>query len=448
MISSLGVGSGLELGGLLDNLVAIERQSTESILNRRQARAEINLSSIGTLRASVSALSSAVTALKDFELGLTVTSSSEAVTATAGDEADESSYVIAVQQIATAQSLASDELNPFTDPDASLGAGTLTITVGTATANIELSPGQDSLRQVRDAINASELNIQAAVVQDGADYRLLLTSGETGTAGEMTLTVSGSVDTRLASANMNETTAAADASYSVNGLTLSSSSNTIEDVLPGLTVELHAPTDGTPAVLTVGQDADALAEKIGALATAYNKLVNDINQLGAAAPDGSSAGPLVGDASLRSLQRQIQGVFANSIDTGISGSAFTTMVSLGVQTNLSGESSLDVSRLEAALAEDRDGVEALVAAFATSFSDRLSAFEGSDGIFDFRSEQLNGELRRIRDERDTLELRLGALEERLRSKFSALDALVSQFNSTSTFLAQQLESLASITPDN
>ena len=447
MIASLGVGSGLDLGTLLDNLVAVERQSKQRLLDGRQARAEINLSSIGSLRATVDSLAGAVDALKDFELGLSVSSSNEdAVTATAGDGADEANYLIDVDQIAAAQSLATDGLDPFADADAALGEGTLTVTIGTTSVDLTLAAGQNSLRDVRDAINAADIDVQAAVVQDGSAYRLLLTSGETGTAGTMTLTVNGTIDTRLASANMDETAAAADAVYSVNGLQLTSSSNTIADVLPGVTMELKAVTDTAPARLSVGTDTDSLGEKLGSMVSAYNQLVQNIKKLGAASPDGSSAGPLVGDASLRALQREVGGVFANSVSTGVPGSPFTTLVSIGVKTSLSGSASVDTSQLNDALTQDRAGVEALVAAFAEGFASSLDAFEGGSGILGYRSDQLSAELRRIGREREDLDLRMSALEDRLRKRFSALDSLVNQFQSTSTYLAQQLSSLASLTP--
>lgn len=444
MISSLGVGSGLDLGSLLDNLVAIERQSGERLLNSRQARAETRLSSIGSLRATVDALGAAVTELKHFDLGMSVTSSNaDAVTATAGTGADAANYLIGVTQIAVAQSLASDGLNPFADADAALGEGTLTITVDGTTVNLELAAGNNSLRGIRDAINASALDIQAAVVQDGGAYRLLLTSGKTGTAGAMSLGVDGTLDARLASAAMEETAAAQDAIFSVNGLSLSSSSNSVVDVLPGLTLELKAPT-ASAVSLSVGTDADALGERLGRLITAYNGLVGNMKKLGAASPDGKTAGPLVGDAGLRALQRSVQGIFGRNVSTEVVNNPFRNLVGIGVQTSLSGEASVNTTKLKDALAQDRAGVEALVASFATGFSTTLDAFAGSSGIFASRSEQLNAELKRIGNDREALNRRMSALESRLSKRFSALDSLVSQFNSTSSYLAQQLSSLASI----
>jgi flagellar hook-associated protein 2 len=445
MIASLGVGSGLDLGTLLDKLVTVERQSAERLLNSRQARAEIRLSSIGSLRATVDTLAGAVAELTDFSLGLSVTSSDkEAVNATAGEDADPASYLVEVTQIALAQSLATDAQSPFADPDVALGAGTLAVTIDGTTVNLAIGPGNNSLRGIRDAINASALDIHAAVVRDGAAWRLLLTSGQTGTEGVMTLTVDGTLDARLASAAMEETTPAQDALYSVNGLELTSSSNSITDVLPGLSVELGKATAG-PVRLDVGVNADALGERLSRLVTAYNGLVNNMKKLGAASPDGKTAGPLVGDAGLRSLQRSVQGIFGQSFSTDVADNPFRNLVGLGVQTSLTGEASVNVARLKEALAQNRDGVEALVGSFAAGFSTRLDAFEGSAGVFGFRSDQLNGELKRIRDDRAALDRRMDALEARLSRRFSALDSLVSQFNSTSTYLAQQLASLATLT---
>jgi flagellar hook-associated protein 2 len=271
----------------------------------------------------------------------------------------------------------------------------------------------------------------------------LLTSGETGTAGVMTLTVDGTLDARLASADMEVTTTAQDALYSVNGLDLTSSSNSVADVLPGLTLELKAPTTG-PVTLGVGTDPDALGEKLSRLITAHNGLVGNIKKLGAASPDGLTAGPLVGDAGLRSLQRSVQGIFGQTVSTEVVDNPFRNLVGLGVTTSLSGEASLDMAKLKEALAQDREGVEALIGSFATNLSTRLDAYDGGSGIFGFRSDQLSAELKRIKSDREILERRLGALEDRMSKRFSALDSLVAQFQSTGNYLTQQMASLTNL----
>jgi len=445
-INSLGVGSGLELGNLVDNLVAIERQSAVGPLDRRQGRTELKLSAVGSLQASVEGLISAVAALEGLEVGRSVDSSfPELVSGSASAAADVGSYLINVTQVAIAESLATDNANPFADADASLGEGTLTVSVNGQSLDIELAEGQDSLRSVRDAINASDLGIQAALVQEGSQYHLLLTSGQTGTVGQMTLTVTGTVDTRLASANMDITTAAQDAAYSVNGLGLTSSTNTITDVLPGVTFELHGQTGGESVVLTVGTDTDSLEDKLLAVVKAYNALRTNMSALGGASSDGSQAGPLVGDASLRALQRDLGAVFSRTFNSDLAGNPFTNLLAIGVHTDLSGTASIESGELAAAIASNEAGVAALIDAFATSISEKLDGFGGSDGILKPRTDQLSAELKRIGDQRIEIERRLGDFAARTRAKFAALDSLVAQFNSTSTYLTQQLASLAAIT---
>jgi flagellar hook-associated protein 2 len=445
-VSSLGVGSGLELGSLVDNLVKVERQSAEGPLNRRQARAELRLSALGSLRSSVAGLLASVGALEDFSIGRTARSSADTmVTGTATSTADLGSYLINVVQVATAQSLSTDDANPFTDPDASLGAGTVTVTVGTDNLQVSLTPGQDSLRDVRDAINDSGLDAQAALVQSGGNYYLLLTSGTTGTGAQMMLTVDGTVDTRLASANMIETVAAQDASYTVNGLSLTSTSNTIADVVPGVTLELHADTGGASVALDVVADTKSLGERLDAIVTAFNTLSTNMSALGSASPDGSTAGPLVGDASLRSLQREVGRMFSTNFATEVAGNPFANLIDLGIHTDLSGIATLDQGELQTALDQNEAGVEALVAAFSESFNEKLKSFEGSSGILTHRADQLSAELKRIGDQRTELDRRMSEVEARLVAKFSALDSLVAQFNQTSTFLTQQLASISAIT---
>lgn len=459
-ISSLGVGSGLDLNTLLDALVKGERATAEGPLNRRQFSAQSRLSAFGSLKSAASSLADAIAALEDFKVGRAATSSNDAVvTASAAADAAPGGYRIEVEQLATAQSLATSAADPFTDSTSALGEGTLTLTVGGESAAIEIAAGANSLDDVRDAINASGLDVHAAVVRDGDGYRLLVASDVTGTAGKVTITAGGTLDGRLASAAMDETVAAQDAKFRLNGLELTSSSNSVSDVLSGVTLELHGVSlPGESASLTIGTDKAAVSSKLADVVKAYNALVDKIKassnvpaSQGSASSDSadgaaSSAGPLVGDSTLRALEQRLGSVFASVIDIDSEGEAgqtggFSSLVEIGLHTDATGHASLDQAALDAALESDDGAVEALVSAFGASFSDTLEAFSGADGILDSRTKQLSAELRRIDRERDRLDVRMQALEERLRKQFSALDSLVSSMKSTSAYLAQHLASL-------
>ena len=441
-VSSLGAGSGLDLSTLLDNLMKAEQSQAQAPLDRAQSQAQVSLSALGSLSSSVASFSGAVSGLSDLQVGRTVDSSlSGAVTGTASSTAESGSYAIAVDHVASAQSLAT---STFADADAALGTGTLTLSVNGQTADIAIGTDTKSLRDVRDAINSSGLDLQAVVVQDGSQYRLLLTSGQTGTAGVMTLTVSGTVDAKLASSAMQETAPAQDASFSVNGLTLSSSSNTVDGVVPGVTLQLLGSTQGQTATVKVAADTSGVADKLNALVTAYNALRTNMTALSGVSADGTQAGPLVGDSTLQSIEARVGGMFGDTIDTGLAGNPFASLVDIGLHTDQTGTASLDSTALDTALGQNEAGVEALVSAFAKRMGTALDAYQGSDGIFNYRTTQLNARLKDISDQRAELATRLQVMQDSLRQQFTALDALVTQFQSTSSYLAQQLGILGNI----
>lgn len=451
-ISSLGVGSGLDLGTLVQSLVDAERAPTENRLNRKQSTARTQLSALGALKSAASNLLSAVEALKDFETELKAASSDDDTVAVSvgGDGAVPGRYRIQVQTLARAQSLASE---PFDDPDAALGAGTLTLTVGAESVDIDLADGANTLSDVRDAINSSDAGVNAVIVRDGEAHRLLLTSEESGLDHQMTLTVSGTLDTRLASAQMTETAAAQDASFSVNGLALSASTNTVDDVISGLTLALNGTTEGEDAIaLTVEPDRGAVREKLNAVVTAYNALAGRVTELGRSDLEAASRGPLVGDSTLRSLESQLATAFSSTVDVEPDGAAegdsvpLTNLLQIGLSRNVSGKASLDADKLEEALETNEAGVEALLSGFAASFGAALESYTETDGLIEARTEGLNGQLKRIESQREALERRMEQVEARLRAQFSALDTMVAQFQRTSEFLSGQLAGLAGMMP--
>jgi flagellar hook-associated protein 2 len=443
---SLGVGSGLDLETLVANLLRAERQPREAQITRSRRLAQTRLSAFGTLKSAVSGLSTAVNALKDFRLGLTAASSDPSrVGVRAGDGASAGQFVVGVSRLATAQSLASAT---FADPDATLGSGQLTLSVGGESVVLGLDGTNSSLRGVRDAIEQAGLGVQAVVVKDGEQYRLLLTSGSTGLDGAMTLTAGAGLDTRLGSGAMTETVAAQDAAFSVNGLSLTSSSNTVDDVVPGVTLTLAGVTEeASPVAVTVSTDRQDLRTRLESLVRAYNTLVDAMAAAGRADPEGVNSGPLVGDATLRAIQSRVGGVFS-ARQLNVPGGGPSSLLELGLSSDVSGRASLDASRLADQLESDPAAVEQLVSAFAAKFSAALDGFGAAGGILDARRDNLSAELRRLDAQTEALDQRMEQVERRLRAQFSALDTLLAQFQNTSSYLTQQLESLSNLTSDS
>lgn len=444
-ISSLGVGSGLDLDGLVRALVSAERAPKDNSLNRRASSAQATLSALGSLRSALSGLAGAVNALEDLQVGQRVSSSDESrLAVTRSGEPELGSYQVRVIQLASAQSLASAA---FEDPDAPLGAGTLTLGVGGAVADLEIEEATSSLRDVRDAINDSDMDVRAVIVRDGQQYRLLISSTATGTQNEVTLSTGGSLDGRLASAAMTETAPAQDAEFSVNGLVLTSSTNSVEDVLPGITLALANPTEGLETVtVTVAADRDGVSDRVEALVKAYNALVENMRTSGRADPAGGNSGPLIGDASLRAIQSRIGGLFSRRVDDGLTDSPFTTLLDLGLSTDRQGRAQFDRSKLDEALQSNPEAVESMVSAFAATVSTTLESFSGPGGVLESRTTSLAAQLQRISGQREALDRRMELVETRLRRQFTALDALLSQSQNTSAYLAQQLAGIANLQP--
>jgi flagellar hook-associated protein 2 len=446
-ISSLGVGSGLDLNSLVTQLVTAERAPAENRLNREQAKAQTQLSAFGALKSAAAKLQDVLDDLSGFRTAMQASSSlPDVIAASAGSGAEPGRYRLQVSQLASAQSLASAV---FADADAAVGEGVLQISVGDTVVDIEVGGDVVSLRDVRDAINASDAPVQAIVVADGGGYRLLLTAQETGADTAMTLTVDGTLDANLASAAMTETATASNAVYTINGLALESASNDLDTLVPGVSLSLRGLTEGADSVeIVVEPDRAALSEKLDALVQAYNALVDVIGATGRVDPGGSSAGPLVGNAALRSLQSRISGVFSAPVVADADTGALSSLLDLGFRTDASGKVSLDPARLEAAAAGNDDAVAALVAGFAGGLSATLEGYAGSEGLLDLRTAGLNDRLRQVARQREALDARMEQVEERLRRQFTALDALVAQFQSTSGFLDNQLSMLAALRPGN
>ncbi len=442
-ISSLGIGSGIDLEGLVSALVRGQRAPNDLQLNRRESRAKLELSALGSLRSAVSALATAGAALENTQTPLrTRATGPETLVVTLGAAAERASYQLRVTELASAQSLATEL---FADADAPLASGVLGVSVGDQSVEIDLSGGDVSLRDVRDAINTSGAHVQAAVVRDGEGYRLLLTSTRSGEAGEMTLSAAGGLDARLESAQMTQTAAANDASFSINGLTLSSASNNIEDVIPGVSFRLTAVSpDAGSTRIDIEPDGDAVRGRVETMIKAYNALIDETRKLGRFNAETQEAGPLLGNSVLRSVQSRLGSALSGAVSTDLADNPFGSLFDLGVRTDATGKARLDTAAFTEAMAGNEQGVEAVLSAFGESLSTAMRAFSGSDGIINGRTSALNATVRRVGQQRESLDRRMEQVETRLRAQFTALDALVTQTQNTSAYLTQQLAGLSSL----
>jgi flagellar hook-associated protein 2 len=432
-ISSLGVGSGLDLGSLVRQLVAAERAPAEGRLDRSASKLQSQISALGQVKSGLAALQEALAKLTGAEDARSVQLSDEtALSATATAAADIGRYNVEVFELARAQSLASVG---FADFDAALGSGDITLAIGANDpVTITIADGANTLRDVRDAINDANAGVLATLVRDGAQWRLLLSAEEGGLANTINMTVSGTLDANLASATMTETVVPADARFSVAGLELTSSSNIVDDVLPGVTLNLKALTEA-PVELAVGRDAEATRTAVDEFVTAYNAMIDLSAKLSSFNVETGQRSALAGDSTLRAIRGALPA--ALGADTGGTWNA----VELGLRSDKNGKLSLDEDAFAARLAEDPAEALASLRGFGDALTQNIQGYTEAGGILATRTESMQTSLRSIDLKRDQLDRRMESFEQRLQRQFAALDRMVAQMQSTSSFLAAQLANL-------
>ena len=286
-LSSPGIGSNLDVNGIVSQLMSIERQPLTA-LAKQEASYQAQLSAYGNLKGALSFFQSSVRALSDLSKFQAVTanvSDSTVFTASAGSSAVPGSYSVTATQLAQSQKIVS---TGFVNVSDIVGTGTLTFQFGTTsgatfTANsnkpskaVTIDAAHSSLAGVRDAINAANIGVSATIVNDGsaAPNKLVLTSTDSGAANSLKITVADLTDasnvdnaglSQLAydpagtlgnGKNLSQTVAAQDALLTVDGITgISKASNSITDVIQGVTLNLVKAGTST---LTVARDVTSV----------------------------------------------------------------------------------------------------------------------------------------------------------------------------------------------
>lgn len=472
MISSPGLGSNLDVNGIISQLMAVESFPLD-VLDQQEGQFQAKLSALGQLKSSLATFDSAAKDLaklaKEDAYSTTVGDTS-IVTASASSEASEGSFSITVSQIAAAQSLVAAGQTSLT---AAIGGGTATtVTIdfgeisggtfdtnsgtysgATFTANaakiplsIDLDGTNNTLEGIRDAINALDSELTASIINDGSGtpYRLAISSSATGIQNSLRISVSGeaAIGTLLGydpatTQNLAQTQAAADASFNVSGIDITSPDNSASDFISGITLTLKAT--GTTTV-SVARDTTDIRSSLEAIAKSYNDLNSEI-----AKATGLKA-ILQGDRAPISLQNRLRSALGES-QADIS-SNFSTLSQLGLSFQRDGSLKFENATFQSALDTSASEVRALVGAFGTSLSLISEQLTNDTGPLNSRTEGINRSISDINDRRESFSRRLVATEARLRAQFTALDTLVSGLLSTSSFLTQQLANLPKIGGQN
>lgn len=457
-ISSPGLGSGLDVNGIVSKLMAVESQPLTAMA-KQEASYQSKLSALGTLKGALSSLQTAAQSLKNTStfINMSATSSDSSLFSTsASSSAKAGSYDISVTTLAKANSVRTN-VNYGTD---SFDSGVLRITIGTGTPkDITLSSAK-TLSGIRDAINNASAGVTATIVNDGTADRLVLTSNTSGASGAITVAAPTTNNdgtrrlTDLIGGNLTTTQAATDAVFSVSGMSMTRSTNTITDVIDGVTINLlKEPSQTMPITplsgkLTVSKNTGSVISAVNAFVKAYNDAISQIKTMTAYDAEKKKASVLTGDSTVRSIQSQLSSLVGAAV-TGMAG-GISRMSDVGIAMQKDGTLAVDSSKLSAALADTTKDVNSLFTqttsgnqGIAVRFYNALDAIVGSSGLITSRTNGINSTIKDIQKRADALQLRLTDVEKRYRTQFAALDTMVASMNKTSSYLSQQLANLPS-----
>ncbi|MBV2234758.1 MAG: flagellar filament capping protein FliD [Sterolibacterium sp.] len=456
-LASPGIGSGLDINGLVSKLMESESRPLVS-LTTKEAGIQAKISAFGSIKSALSGLQTATQALTRAQTftgtSATVTDSS-VFTATGGKTATPGEYTISVSQLAQNHAIRSD--SAYTTSD-TFNAGTLTLAVNGKTTEVSIRSGEnDTLAGIARSINEARAGVSAAVINTGSTQRLVLTSATTGTDGAIRLSVNetGSGATHSLtdfayggsdSPTMVQTQAANDAIFTINNIEITRSSNTVTDAIDGVTLGLSKLGE---TKLTVARDISGTTSAINAFVKAYNDVVTTLNRVSAYDAATKKASTLTGDSTVRSLGFQLSSL-SSSVVGDMSGST-ARLSDIGISRQLDGTLQVDDAKLKTALKDpDRDvaalfaGTEAGREGIAVRFVNALDGILGENGTLTSRTNGLSSSIKDIGRQRDSINLRLAATEANYRKQFQALDSMVSSMASTSNYLAQQLQGLANL----
>ena len=436
-VSGSGLNSGINYDELTTKLMDVQRQPVKLMEDRQTAYSQ-KITFYTGLKTKVDAFKSSADAIRwssKFATRTASVSDTSILDATASGNASPSSFsVTQIKQLAEAQSLANDSADAFasTSTKALSSGSTFQFTINgeqkTITATSDMS-----VQQLADAINSQgytgTIQVQAAVLKSTADskYYLTLTSNTPGSDNTITIYQVGDVFTEP----FTEKVSAKDAQFTINGIATTSTSNTVSDVIPGVTFTLKkADPAGLSATITVASDPSGAKTKIESFVNAYNDIVNYLN---------SNTDATQGESSSRSIINKLRSVMTRSI-TGPSHN-IGTLSSIGITTNKDdGTLVIDSSKLGEKLSSNYDDVKNLfantndgIARQIFSYTDKVTS--SVDGAITIRQKGLKSVVDRLTKQISDMNDRLTKVEADYKRQFASLETLIGSMQSQGSYLS-------------
>jgi flagellar hook-associated protein 2 len=468
-ISLGGLISGMDTDGVISKLLDLQKKPI-LLLQKKEADYKVKLSAYSTLQGSLKSLKIAagnLDSVLDIKGYSAASSNTDLLTASVLNTTVPGSYSLIVNSLATAHKLTS---SGFASAEA-VGKGTIHLALG-GNDPVDIEVASDStISDIAKAINASDTGIYASVINDGTSSFLTLSGKKTGAANliKLTVTEDGSDPTNLPAGspsadedttglsrlvydvggtkNLTERQGAADSKFSVDGLPITRTNNSISDVISGMTLNLKAADPLQPVTVTAERSDELFTTRLNEFIAAYNGLVDSLKSFQSYDSSTQKAGDLFSDSTTRRVQSEIQSLISNSVSGLAAG--LSRMTDLGVSTNTDGKLELDTSVFNAKLKDNYDDVvkfftktDVGAKGFAVRLTDSLEKIlDSNNGVLAARTNGIDGSIRDIDDQIEVLNNRISSSETRLRAQFSALESLLGKYQNISDSLTASLKQI-------
>ncbi len=473
-ITSLGIGSGLDLNTMLTQLVALESKPLTQLRSDANTL-QTKVSSYGQISSLFSAVQTAANKLSGTSLwgqSTAVSTDTAVAQVVSASNAAPGSYAVTVQQLATNQSVVST--GSFSGADALVGEGTLTLDIGSwdrpplsfvpqvgrAAVNITVT-ASDTLATLRDKINGTGAGVNASIVTDSSGSRLALRSSSTGEANGFRLQATDAdgddaaglsrfaFDPQNGTTQMEQKVAAVNARATVNGIEVTSASNELSSVIEGVTLRLGKVSE-TGSTLNVTADTESIKTAVQDFAKAYNALASYLGAQTKYDAASKVAGTLQGDSAATGLISQLRSMLGSS--SGAS-STFARLSDIGLAAQRDGTLSVDstklntavgnLSELRKAFAGNGNG-DAAMDGFARRYANLATRVLGSDGTLTTRTEGLQNRISKNSDDQARVQDRIDRFKARLTAQYTAMDTNQSKLTALSNYVTQQMNALTAM----
>lgn len=446
-ISSVGIGSGLDIKSIVSQLVALEKQPLTAL---KVAATTVNtkISAFGQIKSLVSTLADAtakLTSVTGWNAVSATSSDSTAVSVSAIGGTQPTTFNVEVQTLAKAKSTASAAI----PTGSAVGAGTLSLTVGSGTPVAVTVSASDTVANIASSINGAGAGVTASVLTDASGDRLLLSSTSTGTAAAFTLAVTADADLNTSDAlglsrlvvGSTTTQAAANAAATVNGIAVTSSSNTFATTVSGVTFKALKLTTG-PVELAVTKDTSTVSSNIDAFVKAYNDVNDLLNEATKYDSATKTAGLLQGDSTAVNLQNSLHRAI-QAVTTG--SSKYTRLSDVGISQQVGGSLVVDSTKLASAM-NNMDDLKDLFRATGTGSANGVAvqlktlttSLLSASGFFTSKDSSLKLSLDRNTKDQEAVNAKATRLEASLNARCSALDAQMASLTALNAYVAQQV----------